>query len=72
VTQIARRTVIGANALAMLLPIFEKTVRWNPAQIRDFFEMHGLLVQERARVRTDWLTLRPAVTPEVAHGVGVE
>jgi phosphoserine phosphatase len=72
VTRIAKRTVIGANALTMLLPIFEKIVGWNPAQIRDFFESHGLLVQEWARVRTDWLTLRPAVTPEVAHGAGAE
>jgi phosphoserine phosphatase len=72
VTQIAKRTVISANALAMLLPILEKIVGWNPAQIRDFFESHGLLVQEWARVRTDWLTLRPAVTTEMAQSAGAE
>jgi HAD superfamily phosphoserine phosphatase-like hydrolase len=71
VTQIAKRTVISANALAMLLPILEKIVGWNPTQIRDFFESHGLLVQEWARVRTDWLTLRPAM-PEAARGAGAE
>jgi hypothetical protein len=49
------------------LPILEKIVGWNPTQIRDFFESHGLLVQEWARVRTDWLTLRPAAPPEIAQ-----
>ena len=72
VTQIAKRTVISSNALAMLLPILEKIVGWEPAQIRDFFESHGLLVQEWARVRTDWLTLRPASSAEIARSVGAE
>jgi 2-hydroxy-3-keto-5-methylthiopentenyl-1-phosphate phosphatase len=60
VTQIARRTVLSANALAMLVPILEKVVGWQQPQIRDFFESHGFLVQEWAKVRTDFLTLRPA------------
>jgi len=60
VTQIAKRTVLSANALAMLVPILEKVVGWQQPQIRDFFESHGFLVQEWAKVRTDWLTLRPA------------
>ena len=68
----ARSGGISANALAMLLPILEKIVGWNPAQIRDFFESHGLLVQEWARVRTDWLTLRPAVPRELAQSAGAE
>ncbi|HUH64517.1 MAG TPA: HAD-IB family phosphatase [Terracidiphilus sp.] len=60
VTEIAKRTVLSANALAMLVPILEKVVGWQQPQIRDFFESHGFLVQEWAKVRTDWLTLRPA------------
>jgi phosphoserine phosphatase len=72
VTQIAKRTVLSANALAMLLPILEKIVGWNQAQVRDFFESHGLLVQEWARVRTDWLTLRPASRPELAQSAAAE
>ena len=60
VTQIAKRTVLSANALAMLVPILEKVVGWQQPQIRDFFESHGFLVQEWAKVRTDFLTLRPA------------
>ena len=60
VTQVAKRTVLSSNALAMLVPILEKVVSWQQPQIREFFESHGLLVQEWAKVRTDWLTLRPA------------
>jgi phosphoserine phosphatase len=60
VTQVAQRTVLSANALAMLVPILEKVVGWQQGQIREFFESNGFLVQEWARVRTDWLTLRPA------------
>lgn len=60
VAQVAGRTVLSSNALAMLVPILEKVVGWQQAQIRTFFESHGFLVQEWAKVRTDWLTLRPA------------
>ncbi len=59
VTRIARRTVLSSNALAMLVPILEDVAHWESARIRQFFEANGLLVQEWARVRTDWLTLRP-------------
>ncbi|HYN15073.1 MAG TPA: haloacid dehalogenase-like hydrolase [Terriglobales bacterium] len=62
VTQVAKRTVLSSNALAMLVPILEKVVGWQQPQIREFFESHGFLVQEWAKVRTDWLTLRPAAT----------
>ena len=69
VAQVAKRTVLSSNALAMLVPILEKVVGWQQPQIREFFESHGLLVQEWAKVRTDWLTLRPAeAEPEVAEG----
>jgi phosphoserine phosphatase len=60
VAQVAKRTLLSSNALAMLVPILEKVVGWQPAEIREFFESHGLLVQEWAKVRTDWVTLRPA------------
>jgi len=29
----------------------------------SFFEANGMLIQEWERVRTDWLTVRPAVEP---------
>jgi phosphoserine phosphatase len=59
VTRIAKRTMLSSNALAMLVPILADVVHWHSAQIRQFFETNGFLVQEWARVRTDWLTLRP-------------
>jgi len=60
ISQIASRTVLSANALAVLVPILEEVVGWDRFKIREFFESHGLLVQEWDRVRTDWLTLRMA------------
>jgi 2-hydroxy-3-keto-5-methylthiopentenyl-1-phosphate phosphatase len=69
VAQVAKRTVLSSNALAMLVPILEKVVGWQQPEIREFFESHGLLVQEWAKVRTDWLTLRPAEAgTELAEG----
>ena len=58
ITQIARRTVLSDNAIAMLVPILEEIVRWDRGQIRDLFESHGFLIQEWAKVSTDWLTIR--------------
>jgi len=60
VSQVAKRTVLSTDALAVLAPILEEIVGWERPQIRAFFESHGLLIQEWDRVRTDWLTLRPA------------
>jgi HAD superfamily phosphoserine phosphatase-like hydrolase len=60
VGHIAKRTVLGANALATLVPILEKIVGWQRPQLREFFESYGFLIQEWDKVRTDWLTLRPA------------
>jgi len=60
VAQIAKRTVLSDNALAVLVPILENIVGWQRPQIREFFESHGFLIQEWDSVRTDWLTLRAA------------
>lgn len=60
ISQIAARTVLSTNALAVLVPILEEVVRWDRLRIREFFEANGLVVQEWDRVRTDWLTLRMA------------
>jgi len=62
VGHIASRTVLSADALAVLVPILERIVGWNRPQIRAFFESRGFLVHEWDRVRTDWITLRPAST----------
>jgi HAD superfamily phosphoserine phosphatase-like hydrolase len=59
VAQIAKRTVLSTNALAVLAPILEEVAGWERFRIRSFFEANGMLIQEWERVRTDWLTLRP-------------
>ncbi|HVB08405.1 MAG TPA: haloacid dehalogenase-like hydrolase [Candidatus Acidoferrales bacterium] len=60
VSQIASRTVLSDNAISVLVPILEKIVGLERPQIRQFFESHGLLVQGWEKVRTDWVTFRPA------------
>jgi HAD superfamily phosphoserine phosphatase-like hydrolase len=60
VSQVANRTVLSDSALAVLVPILEDIVGWERLRIRRLFESYGLLIQEWDRVRTDWLTLRPA------------
>ncbi len=62
VSQIAKRTVLSASALAVLAPILEEIAGWGRARIRSFFEANGMLIQEWERVRTDWLTVRPAIS----------
>ena len=62
IAQIATRTVLGANVLAVLAPILERTVGWERPRIRKFFESYGFLIQGWDRVRTDWLTLGSATT----------
>jgi 2-hydroxy-3-keto-5-methylthiopentenyl-1-phosphate phosphatase len=61
VSQIARRTVLSTSAVAVLAPILEEIAGWQRARIRRFFEANGMLIQEWERVRTDWLTVRPAI-----------
>lgn len=60
VSHVAKRTVLGSNALSVLVPILEDIVRWPRLQIRELFERYGFLIQEWESVRTDWLTLRPS------------
>jgi len=62
VANIAQRTVLGNNAIVVLVPILGKIAGWQRPQIRKFLESYGFLTQEWDRVRTDWLTLRPAIT----------
>ena len=62
VSQLAKRTVLSSNALAVLAPILEDIGGWKRLKIRQFFETYGMLIQEWDSVRTDWLTLRPVVS----------
>ena len=58
VTRIARRTVLGDDALCVLVPILEELAAWEPQRIRALFGSHGFVLQEWEKVRTDWLTIR--------------
>ena len=69
VTQIAKRTVLSTNALAILAPILEEIVGWQRPRVREFFGTHGLVIQEWDRVRTDWLKLKPAVARRFSASV---
>src|SRR6266702_3721864 len=66
VAQIAKRTILSENALAVLVPILEEIVGMTPARIRSFFEEHGLAIQEWDRVRTDWLTIGQSASDDGA------
>src|SRR2546426_42389 len=69
VAQIARRTIIGDDALSVLVPVLEEIVGMNAARIRAFFEEHGLAIQEWDRVRTDWLTIGQSASDNRAAAV---
>jgi 2-hydroxy-3-keto-5-methylthiopentenyl-1-phosphate phosphatase len=70
VAHVAKRTVLGNNAMVVLAPILENIVGWSRSRIREFLESYGFLIQEWDSVRTDWLTLRP-VTEERAAPLSV-
>src|SRR5450432_2924212 len=69
VSQVAKRTILSSDALAVLAPILEDVVGWPRLRIREFFESYGILIQEWERVRTDWLTLRSAGSPPAGKAV---
>jgi predicted HAD superfamily phosphohydrolase len=63
ITEIARRTVMSDDALSVLVPILEEIAKYEPPQVRQFFEQHGLVIQEWDRIRTDWVTIRSTGEP---------
>ena len=65
---IAKRSVISDSALAILIPILEEVVGWDPHSIRNLFEAKGLLIQQWDKVQTDVLTIVPSIAP--AGGAG--
>ncbi len=71
VAQIAKRTVLSDNALAVLVPILEEIAGWQRPRIRQLFESYGFLIQGWDRVQTDWLTLRPTGAAEKAIAADV-
>jgi len=63
VAQIARRTVLGDDALSGLVPLLEDIAGWRRPGIRALFESHGLHIHEWDRTRTDRVTIREPGPP---------
>jgi phosphoserine phosphatase len=66
VSEIARRTVVSDDALAVLVPVLEEVAGYGAPAVRALFEGHGFTIQEWDKVRTDWLTIRGGA-PEPAR-----
>ncbi|MGH9969746.1 MAG: HAD-IB family phosphatase [Pyrinomonadaceae bacterium] len=67
ITPIAERTVLGDDALSVLVPVLEEIAGWDALAIRSLFESQGLLIHEWDKARTDWLTIG-----EILRGAGLE
>ena len=67
---IAKRTVLSANALGVLIPILEEIVGWNRTEIRAFLESQGFLIQEWDKVSTDVVTIRDTSSVSLSSAVG--
>jgi hypothetical protein len=57
VTPIARRTILGEDALSVLVSVLEDVAGFDRARVRAFFEAQGLSIREWDRVRTDRLSI---------------
>jgi hypothetical protein len=58
ISRVAQRTVLSANAMGVLVPVLERVMNWNSAEIRRFFGSYGLTLLEWDRMRTDILTIQ--------------
>src|SRR5690242_14868035 len=58
ISRVAKRTVLSANAMSVLVPVLERVVNWNSAEIRRFFGSYGLKLLEWDRMHTDILTIQ--------------
>ncbi len=69
---IAKRTVLGDNALTVLVPLLEEVLGWSErAQIRHFFGSHGLDLHGWDSTRVDLLTIRASVSRDEPIAAGV-
>jgi len=58
ISRVAKRTVLSANAMSVLVPVLERIMNWNSAEIRRFFGSYGLTLLEWDRMHTDILTIQ--------------
>jgi hypothetical protein len=58
ISRVAQRTVLSANTMSVLVPVLERVMNWNSAEIRRFYGSYGLTLLEWDRMRTDILTIQ--------------
>jgi predicted HAD superfamily phosphohydrolase len=58
ISRVAKRTVLSANAMSVLVPVLERVMNWKSAEIRRFFGSYGLTLLEWDRMHTDILTIQ--------------
>src|SRR6202451_2987402 len=58
ISRVAKRTVLSANAMSVLVPVLERVMNWNSAEIRRFFGSYGLVLLEWDKMQTDILTIQ--------------
>jgi phosphoserine phosphatase len=58
ISRVAKRTVLSANAMSVLVPVLERIMNWNSAEMRRFFGSYGLTLLEWDRMHTDILTIQ--------------
>jgi HAD superfamily phosphoserine phosphatase-like hydrolase len=67
VSQIARRTILSEDALALLVPILQELGGWDDqARVRSLFQSRGFEIHGWDQVKTDYLTIREGSTEEPA------
>ncbi len=66
IRQIAKRTILSDDALSVAIPVLEEIAGWDPMRIRALFEMHGFVLQEWDKVRTDTLTITQTASAKPA------
>jgi len=63
VSQIARRTILSEDALALLVPILQEVGGWSDqARVRSLFQSRGFEIHGWEQVQTDYLTIRDGAT----------
>ena len=58
ISRVAKRTVLSANAMSVLVPVLERVMNWNSGEIRHFFGSYGLTLLEWDRMRSDIPTIQ--------------
>jgi phosphoserine phosphatase len=60
--RIAQATVLSDNAFSILVPILHQVLGMRTAEIRTLIELHGMVLQDWERARTDRVQIREAIS----------